>query len=215
MAEDIIQPLNPGAMPADQMVTPAAPEAAPAAPEAPPGTPGLPEDVLRIPAMQMLVAGQPAAVSANLSDFQKRPEAKVIAANKDGLMKAGIGTYRSLGGDLGVMFNRFYISGEELQAADKAGQLQQIAPPFDAVNTSAQKAGLNSPVFNHQGPQGEFKGAPVPEVPQAATTLPQAPASAQRKALNAKITNAQPGGPLSQPAPGSGGLLRSILKPVL
>jgi hypothetical protein len=214
MADEIIQPLNPGAMPAEQMVTPTA-EAAPAAPEAPAGTPGLPEDVLRIPAMQMLVAGQPAAVSANLAEFQKRPEAKVIAANKDGLMKAGIGTYRSLGGDLGVMFNRFYISGEELQAADKAGQLQQIAPPFDSVNTGAQRAGLNSPVFNHQGPGGEFKGAPVPEVPQAATTLPQAPASAQRKALNAKIMNAQPGNALSAPAPGSGSLLRSILKPVI
>jgi len=215
--EELIQPLNPSAAvaPAEEIVTPAEPTA-PEAPTAPEGAPGLPEELLKIPALQAVVAGAPPAVSATIADFQKRPEGKALAANKDGMIKAGLGMYRSLGGDLGVIFNRFYLSGEELQAADKAGKLSEIALPFEQVNTTVKKAGLNNPSFNNAGPSGVYKNAPVPAVPQASTTLPsETSAGAQRRALSAKIKNSQQQGPLSGPSPGSGELLRSILKPVL
>lgn len=219
MADEMIQPLTPAAPPAEQVVQPAAMNEAapaPAANEAAPQTAGLPEELLQIPAIQALVAGSPPAVSGTISDFQKRPEGKLLAANKGPLMQAGMGFYRSLGGDLGVVFNQFYISGEELQAADKAGTLAQLAPSFESVNTSTQKAGLNNPSFNHKGPPGGFKSAPVPPVPQAATTIPnEPPASLQRKAMAGKVMNAKPTGPLSAPAPGAGSLLRDILKPVV
>lgn len=213
--EQLIQPLAAAAPPqADQMIQPN-PESI-AAPAEAEQAPSLPPDLLQVPAMQALVAGSPPAVSGTIADFQKRPEGKLIAANKEPLMKAGIGFYRSLGGDLGVLFNRFYISDQEIQEADKAGTLSQIAPPFESVNTETQKAGLNNPSFNHQGPPGGFKTAPVPNVPQAATTIPnEPPASLQRKAMAGKVMNARPTGPLSAPAPGAGSLLRDILKPVV
>lgn len=221
MADELIQPLAAAPPQADQMVQPAevpptttepavAPESAPAQ------TAGLPEELLQVPAIQAVVAGAPPAVSGTIADFSKRPEGKLIAANKEPLKQAGMGFYRSLGGDLGVIFNRFYISDQEIQEADKAGTLSQIAPPFESVNTSTQQAGLNNPSFNHSGPPGGFKQAPVPTVPQASTTIPnEPPASLQRKAMAGKVMNAKPTGPLSAPAPGAGSLLRDILKPVV
>lgn len=217
MAEELIQPLAPPAAPqADQMVQPAEVPPTTTEPSVAPDSTALPPELLQIPAMQALVAGQPAAVSGTIADFSKRPEGKLIASNKGPLMQAGMGFYRSLGGDLGVIFNRFYLSDEEIQAADKAGTLAEIAPPFESVNTSTQQAGLNNPSFNHQGPPGGFKTAPVPQVPQSSTTIPnEPPASLQRKAMAAKVSNAKPTGPLSAPAPGAGSLLRDILKPVV
>lgn len=216
MAGEMIQPLPAAPMGADQMIQPAEVPPTVTEPAVAQEAPGLPEELLQIPALQALVAGAPPAVSGTIADFQKRPEGKIIAANKQPLMEAGMGFYRSLGGDLGVIFNRFYISDQEIQEADKAGKLAEIAPPFESVNPATQQAGLNNPSFNHQGPPGGFKSAPVPPVPQAATTIPnEPPASLQRKAMAGKVMNAKPTGPLSAPAPGAGSLLRDILKPVV
>lgn len=170
--------------------------------------------MLQIPAMQALFAGQPAAVSASITDFAKRPEGKLIQQNKDALMKAGINLYRGLDGDTGVVFNQAYLSGPELQAADKAGQLTQVAPPFDTVNSEVAKSGANNPVLNAKSPSG-FKTAPVPEAPQMSSAVPPASAGTQTAAQKARVQNLQPSGPVSGPKPGSGRLLNAALTPVI
>lgn len=174
----------------------------------------IPDEVLQIPAMQALFAGQPAAVSASITEFAKRPEGKLIQQNKDGLLKAGINLYRGLDGDTGVVFNQAYLSGPELQAADKAGQLSQIAPPFDTVNDQVAKSGANNPVLNAKSPSG-FKTAPVPEAPQMASAVPPASAGVQTQAQSARVKNLTTQGPISGARPGAGRLLNTVLKPVI
>lgn len=193
-------------------------EARAGAPEAKTGGGGLPDAILQIPAMQALFAGQPAALSASLADFSKRPEGKLIQSNKDVLMKAGMGLYRALDGDTGVLFNQMYLNGEELKSADEAGQLAQIAPSFDQVNSSVAQSGANNPVLNAGKPSGQFKTAPVKSPPQAGSpisTVPPAGAGVQNQAQRARQKNMAPSSPTSGPRPGAGRLLASILKPVL
>lgn len=196
-----------------------APEEAPAeaapAPEA-----SLPDEVLQIPAIQGLITGEPAAVSAPLKEFSKRGEAEVIAKNSQSLMKAGMGFYRSLDGQIGVVFNQMYLPGETLKQADQAGKLLEVAPPFDTVNEALGKTGLAHPALASGGPPAGPAVSGPPETPQAAQAPMQAgaaplPASAQRKLMSARVTNMQQGSPTSGPSPGAGRLLNSILKPVV
>lgn len=203
MAEPLVEPLS---------AATAAPTVEPTADAPTKATSGLPSELLQLPAFQALFAGQPPALSASITDFAKRPETKLVADNKAGLMKAGIGFYRSVGGDLGVVFNQMFISGEELKAADSAGQLLEVAPPFDTVSQSVAQSGADNPVLNAQTPSGP-RGAPVPTPPQSGGKSPSA--ASQRKVTAARVTNIQPGPPTSGPAPGQGRLLASILKPVI
>lgn len=197
MAEEIVVEPRAG-------VTPPAEEPEPTA------APELPDELLNIPAMQAIFAGQPAAFSALITDFEKMPEAKVIASNKDSLMRAGFGMYRSLDGAQGVVFNSLHLSPDEVKAADQAGQLQSVAPPFAELNASVAQSGGNNPVLNAQVPTGPKQSASAP-VAQVAPL----PAGAQ-KTLTAKRTqNLQLGSPTSGAAPGAGRLLNSILRPVL
>jgi hypothetical protein len=165
--------------------------------------------------MQAVLAGKPAAVSASFEEFQKRPEAKAILANKDALLSAGFGLYKSLSGDTGVVFNTLHLHPEELVAADKAGKLQQIAPPFDQVNDMVAKAGPDThPVLTAGDVPTGPKGPPMPTPPQMASgNMPHAPANppAQRQ----RVKNLTLGSPTSGPQPGAGRLLNSILKPVV
>lgn len=174
------------------------------------------QELLRIPAMQALMAGSPPAVSAPLEAFAKRPEAKLFVQNKDDLLKAGLAFYKALSGDLGVVFNQLYISGDEIKKADQAGQLTSIAPPFDSVNQAVSQAGPANPVLSHQGVPGAFKQGPVPTPPQAATggTVPPA-TSGQRRIAETRAKQMQAGSPTSGPRPGAGRLLNQILKPVV
>lgn len=211
MANDLVEPLaTAGAVP---VVESTSPETAPKA-DASAGK--LPDELIQLPAFQALFSGQPPALSGSLKELEKRPEAKLVASNKEALLRSGIGFYRSLGGDLGVLFNQLYIHPSELQAADKAGKLQEIAPPIDTVAQGISKSGKDNPVLAHSGklPAG-FKGAPVSTPPQSSSGGAPLPASAQKKVTGARITNLQPGAPTSGPAPGAGRLLNEILKPVL
>lgn len=174
---------------------------------------GLSDELLQIPAVQGLMAGSPAAISATIDDFQKRPEANIIIQQKPALMKAGIGFYRALDGGTGVVFNQSYLSGDELKAADKAGQLAQIAPPFDVVNSEIAKSGANNPVIN-AAPPTAFRTAPVPEVPQTAN-VSSASSGVQTQSQRARVKNLQPKGPISGPKPGAGRLLNTVLTPVI
>jgi len=197
-----------------------APPVEPAAEEvAAPATGELSDDVLKIPAMQALIAGQPPAISANLTTLDKMPEAKLIAANKDGLMSAGIGLYRSMDGANGVFFNQLFVSPDEIKAADQAGKLLEVAPPFETVNATVGKSGEQNPVLSAAERPAGFKSGPTPTaVPPGAPAQPQGtpqPASAQKATANARMKNMQIGAPTSGPQPGAGRLLNTILKPVL
>lgn len=209
--EDIVQPV-PGAEPAPE-VTPL--EAQP--PEAA-ASEDLPPEVLKIPAMQALMAGNPPAVSANIKDFSKLPEAKLIAANKDALAAHGFDFYRSQGGDLGVIYNSLHINPNDILQADRAGKLKEIAPSFSAINHSVSKSGLRNPVLTVQTPP---KGVALATA-QAPRQNPMQPAPAVKPAgqgilknlMSQRVKNLQPGSPLSGPEPGAGRLLNQILKPV-
>lgn len=178
---------------------------------------GLPDELLQIPAIQAITAGQPPAVSAQIKALEKTPEGQVLKKYAEPMMKAGFGFYRSLGGDLGVIFNQLYINPEQLKQADKVGQLSQVAPPWDQVSAAIASSGQNNPVLTSQGPP-EVAAAPPPvEPPQVATgVMPSPPAaSAQKVSANARAKNVQPGGPLAGAKPGAGRILNNILKPVI
>lgn len=204
---------NPGVEPVEVTADQTAPSEAPVeAPEAGQAG-GLSSDLLKIPAIQGLIAGEPGAVSVPIEEFSKRSEAKLLVEQKDSLMKAGMGFYRSLDGDTGVVFNRLYVNGEQIKQADQAGQLQEVAPPFDAVNQALAKAGLAHPALSSEGPPAGAPQAPIPTPPQASGA--PMPASAQRKLATARVANLAPGGPTSGASPGAGRLLNSILKPAI
>jgi hypothetical protein len=179
----------------------------------------MPEPLLKIPAVSGLLTGKPGAFSLPIKESKGREDLQDLAKYKDWLTQAGMAVYTALDGKTGVVFNQLYIHPEELKAADAAGQLSQLAPPFDQVNHLIGKSGTAHPALdaNHSVPVG-VKGPPVPQPPLAASAAPPvapAPASAQRKVMTAQVNNLQPGGPTSGPGPGQGQLLRAILKPVV
>lgn len=183
----------------------------PAEPAAPQGSSDLPDELLQLPAVQGLFSGAPPAFSTPIAEFAKRPEAKLIEDNKDALQRAGVGLYRSLAGDLGVLFNQLYIAGNDLVEADKAGRLLEVAPPFDQVSQSISQSGESNPVLNAAVPGG----AKTAGVSTPAPTPSPSPASVQNKLTTARLKNIPQGSPTSGPAPGAGRILNSILKPVV
>lgn len=199
-------------------VTPPPVEPVPGAPEASSGGSSLPDEILQIPAMQAVFAGQPAAVSTPIESFKNRPEAKLLEQNKDALLRAGLGMYRNLGGDLGVIFNQLRISGEQLKAADQAGQLLEVAPPFDQVNASIAQSGESNPVLSAEMPAG-LASAPAPaaanQVGSPVGSPKPLPASSQKAITNARLKNQMLGKPTDGPKPGQGRILNNILKPVV
>lgn len=191
-----------------------APEVVPT--EAPPPETGAewPQALVESPVMQALIAGSPGAVSGSIKAFSTRPEAKILTQHKDLIAQAGMGFYRSLDGDTGVIFNQRFVNGEQVKQADSAGQLASIAPPFDTVESEVSKSGLKHPSIQPGGQPTGLAGAPQPMAGASPAPAPLG-ASAQRKALTAQISNLQPGSPTSGPQPGAGRLLNNILKPVL
>jgi hypothetical protein len=167
---------------------------------------GIPDAILEIPALQAVIAGAPPAVSAPIETFAKRPE--------DKLFKAGLNLYRSLSGDVGVLFNHFYIAPEDLQAADKAGKLAEIAPDFDSINSQVAKSGQNHPALSAKGPAGGF-ATPKVQTPPQSTAMPQPSSPAQRRMADQRVENLSPAPLNKQANPGAGKLLNSILKPVV
>lgn len=211
---------------ASQLVEPiGAATAAPVEPSSPQpseeAAASLSPEILQIPAMQGILAGEPAAFSVPIAGFEARPEGKIIISNKDPLMQAGIGFYRSLGGDIGAIFNRFFLADTEIQQADKEGRLAEIAPSFEQVNQMISQSGQQNPMFSaKQRPTGiKSAGATVPVPgPVANVSQPAAAPTGQRtpaRLLGAKMRNLDVGSPTEGSKPGAGRLLNSILKPVL
>lgn len=189
-------------------------------PEAPPKFPSV---LAKMPTMQALMAGDPPAVSFTRS-FDKRDEAKLLVQHKNILARAGFGFYKSLSGQIGVLFNQLHIHPQDLQAADKSGKLLQIAPPWDVVDRAISKAGIHNPVLKSTGVPNAFAAPRLQPPPQASAALPpgvmpspikQAPAGVQRGLMRARLQSVQPGAPTSGPEPGAGRILNQILKPVV
>lgn len=196
-------------------ITPIDPQAAESAPAEGGGT-ELPDEILKIPAFGPLMAGAPPALSTNIKSLDKTEEGKTIAKNAKPLQAAGIGFYRALSGDIGVIFNQLYITGEAIKQADEAGQLTQLAPDFNTVNSEAAKAGPINPVLTAGAPPEAPPIAPAPEPPQMSSgRLPPPPASTETKLAGARAKNLSPGSPTSGPAPGRGRLLNNLLKPAI
>src|ERR1035437_5582840 len=101
----VIDPANPQAAPPDQTTAnqPAPPAPPGAQPEAAAPEP-LPPTLLKIPAIQALVAGSPAALSMKLKGSEDRDEVKLVTKHAQGLQQAGMGFYQSLNKEFGVMF---------------------------------------------------------------------------------------------------------------
>jgi len=219
MPEPIVQPLAQApqapvvqpAAPADAGTPPAAPDAG-ASPEQ--AAAGIPDEVLQIPAMSALLQGAPAAFSMPLAGAEKRPEVAAIIGAKDAIFAAGLNTYRSLSGDVGVLFNQMFLPAEELMAADKAGQLLKVAPPFDQVNDAVAKAPLDAHpamMSPKHAPAAAQAGPPTPP----AFSAGQMPSGQEEKLLAARLKNMQAGPPSSGARPGAGRLLNQITKPVI
>lgn len=204
MANGIVEPKSaptPSVQPTEPSTQPPASKSGPS------------DELLQIPALQALFAGAPPAVSTSIKDFSNRPEAKLIGDHRDELQSMGIGFYRSLGGDLGVLFNQLRLNGQDLINADKEGRLQEIAPPFDIVNQEVATSGQNHPSLSASAPTGGANASPTPPAPMP--TPNTQPASVQNKQATARLKNLQPGAPTSGPAPGAGRIMNQILKPVV
>lgn len=176
----------------------------PSAPETPSGTEtGIPEDVLALPEFSGLLEGKPAAVL--VPKGFKSPETDVIMAHSKELANAGFGFYPSADGKTSVFFNTQYLSPEDLQKADAAGKLAEIATPFEEL-----KASFDSVTGGTPAPEAGAAPAAAP----AALPAPAAP-SLDKKLATARIKNVAPGSPTSGPSPGSGRILNAILKPTV
>lgn len=215
----------PGAMGAPPPVPPSAsqmpqdgaqPQGAPESGEAP----QLPPEVLKLHAVQGLIAGAPAAVSMDISNFAKTEDGKTLAKYAQQVQDAGLGFYKSMSGDTGAIFNGLFIHPQDLQAADKAGKLTSVAPPWTKVSHEISKAGENHPALAYKGPPGGPASATPQQPPQAATGAIQPagaplPAQAQNKLLQARIAATLPAAPTGGAAPGSSRLLNSVLRPIV
>lgn len=198
--ETAVTPLDPAVVPTD---------------EAPAPESSLPDEVLQIPSLQAIFAGVPPAVSFNVKAAEKSPEAKIIGANKQGLQEAGVGFYRSLAGDVGVLFNSLKISGDDIKAADAAGKLLEVAPDASKVSADILASGSNHPALS-QGAPPSGPAAPTGAPPPQSAQMPMtATAPASRAKLMAQLKQLQPQAPTQGPNPGAGRLLASILRPVI
>lgn len=200
----------PPVSPEDETVT--APPAVETAEEAAEG--GLPDELLQIPALQGLMSGQPPAVSVALKGFGNRPEARLITDNKRQLQEAGLGFYRALDGTTGVIFNSLYVKPQDIQAADKAGRLTELAPSFDEVNSAVLQAGPDNPVMRMGAVPGGPAGA-APAVPQMGSMsgmrMSGLSGAAEKKLTTARLKSLQQGPPSSGARPGGGRLLNAIM----
>ena len=203
--------------PIDSVGSPVQPQAVePSTPPPEEANSSVPPELLKIPAFAGLLAGKPPALSANIEKAKNSPVVKLLAEHKKDLTGAGISFYRSLSGDLGVVFNSLAIHPEEIKQADKAGQLLAVAPDFNQVN-HALASQLGGPDLSHANPQGTPPAAPPVNPPQLANGgLQPQPAGSQRDIMAKRLMNLGPAKAATVgPIAGQGNLLKNILKPVV
>lgn len=170
---------------------------------------GIPPEVAKFPPMLAVLAGQPPAISTPVANKDER--LLKVWQDREKLVKAGIAFYRSLSGDIGVIFNSLRLHPETLKQADRAGKLLEVAPPYDAVEKAL--AGKPLDLEGFQAPEG-LPQLPAPETPQAAQS-PVAPpsASAQKAIATKRMAALQPKEPTEGLKPGAGRVLNAILTP--
>lgn len=165
----------------------------------------LPDEVLEIPAMYGLLNGAPPAIYADMK--RQDPQLKVLGDHAQELGQAGIGFYQSKDGQLGVLYNSAYVDEQQLQQADQAGKLTEVAAPYDEVTQSFNAAaGLPPAAGAPQGPAN----APLQPTPTASGNPPTS--KTQQKLATARVNNLNPGSPTSGPRPGAGRILNNIIK---
>jgi hypothetical protein len=161
--------------------------------------------------MQALMAGSPAAVSANVEAAAQTEFGQMVTQFGPDMQRAGFGFYRSQDGNLGVVFNQLFLPPEEITKADQSGTLTEIAPPLEQVEAAMLKGDPNAnPVLTAQTP-----GAPA--VPTAGGVPPQAgaPAPTPSRITTQRKQNLTAGSPTSGARPGAGRVMNEILKPVV
>jgi len=207
MPEDI-QPVAAAPAAADEVTPAEEPEAK---------APVMPPELAKIPALAALANGSPPATYGPLKS--EDPQLKVIGKkeNAEALKKMGFAAFESESqpGNF-VLFNGLLVKPQEVMDADKAGQLDSIAVPFQQLAASFESARLDG--GSSEVPADGAPAAPAPAGEAAAAPMPSAPpapAGAQKRLLAARVTNLQPGSPTSGPAPGRGRVLNAISKPVV
>ncbi len=182
--------------------SPAAPEGAPAdAPKS--DVSGLPDEVLQIPAIQGILLGAPPATYAPAD--ASFPEIEVVNRNGKALLSAGIGAYRTIDKKNMVLFNSLYLKPKELEAADKAGKLDDVAVPFEELNSSFSE--------NFEGAAPAEEAAPM--MGSAPMPMSQPDAGVQNRMATMRAQNMAPGGATTGQRPGAGRVLNNILKPAV
>jgi len=154
---------------------------------------------------------------------QYYPSAGPAVKHMEDVLKLGLDFYFAYDNST-ALFNPAKITEQELQAADKAGKLNQVLPDYGVLTGEKPEA----PPAN-----GAANGAPAGS-PSAPTLGAEAPAPTNQPgaaALNAsvpppdpkilsqlnmaRIKNVTPGSPSSGPVPGSGRVLTGLLKPAI
>lgn len=179
------------------------PAPAPAEPKAESAEAGdLPDALLQeVPALQLLMNGSPPATFA-ARDAQF-PELETVAKHIKDLGEAGFGVYGTQDGTNIVVFNGLYVTPEELKAADEAGQLANIAVPYEELRSAFDQ------------PSGPAS-APADGSTVTAPPMPSSGGAAPPPSVTtARAKNISVGTPTSGPVPGQGRILNSILKPVV
>lgn len=160
----------------------------------------LPPEVLEIPAMHGLLHGAPPAVYAEVAD--KSPEVQTVTKNKDALVEAGFGFYRSKDNTLTVLYNGVYVTPDTLRKADEAGTLTEVAVPFAQLRSDYENAVSGNTMPGQSAVSSGTAGNPPS-------------ARSQSKLTTARIKNLQPGSPTSGPSPGAGRVINNILTPAI
>lgn len=160
-------------------------------------------DVLRIPAMYGLLQGKPAAIYAPKN--QPDPDLSTVIKHGNELIGAGLHFYEAKSKPVNVLYNTLFLTAEDLEKADAAGELDKVAEPFADVRASFDQLRTNKPA----GEAGSAAPAPAP-APVAMGGAPP-PASVQNKLATARINNLTP----ENSTTGRGRILSAIQKPVV
>lgn len=163
----------------------------PEQPEAPADLPV--EEVAALPPVKAVIEGQPPAVY--VPEGTRNPMTDILTANFPKLGELNLSIYKSLDKKI-VLFNPEKLPAETLQQADKAGNLDSVAAPLDAI--------LNAPA------PGEGEQAPASPAPQPMT--PGITPRAQSKLAGKRIASLMEKSPTDRPVAGGGRILNSLLQ---
>lgn len=230
-------PAGPQTAPQDADIQPAASET-PEAPGAAKGAskdpvallksvfPNLPDDVLKIPLVQWLTMGKPAAVRIPPGHYY--PDLKPVQTHLPALVDNGFNVYKAQStGDV-VLFNPLYMPPTELQAIDQKGKIDQMIPDYGTLTGQAPKE-MTDEEAQQQVTDGEnthrelmAKGysaspvsVPAPVSPTAQVSGPPPAPAVLRGIAKARLASLNPGAPTSGPAPGQGRILNGLLTPTV